>query len=46
MLAQNLTIGSSDRGSIIFDEPTRESMIGIKQLRFESAQPRVAQPHR
>jgi len=31
---------------IIFGEPGRESMIGINQFRFVSAQPRVAQPHR
>jgi hypothetical protein len=27
-------------------EPRRESVIEIKQLRFASAQPRIAQPHR
>jgi hypothetical protein len=41
-----LTSGSSDRASIIFGEPMRESMIGINQLRLMSAHPRVAQPHR
>jgi hypothetical protein len=30
----------------VFGESRRESMIGINQLRFASAQPRVAQPHR
>jgi hypothetical protein len=30
----------------VVGEPRRESMIGIKQLRFMVAQPRVAQPHR
>jgi hypothetical protein len=29
-----------------FGEPRRESMIEINQLRWSSAQPRVAQPHR
>jgi hypothetical protein len=38
-----LTIGSSDRASSSYVEPRRESMIGIKQLRWSSAQPRVAQ---
>jgi hypothetical protein len=47
LIALGLTIGSSDRGSIIFDEPRRESMIGINQLRSSaSPQARVAQPHR
>ncbi len=43
---QRITIGSSDRGSTIFVEPGRGSMIGIKRLRFALAQPRVAQLHR
>jgi hypothetical protein len=43
---RRLTIGSSDRWTIISVEPKRESMIGINQLRFATAQPRVAQPHR
>jgi hypothetical protein len=30
----------------VFAATWRESMIGIKQLRFFSAQPRVARPHR
>jgi hypothetical protein len=41
-----ITIGSSDRGGCIFGEPGRGSMIRINWLRFESSQPRVAQPHR
>jgi len=45
-ITKGLTIGSSDRGSVVFDELRRESMIRINQLRFASAQPRVAQPHR
>jgi hypothetical protein len=28
----------------VLDEPRRESMIGINQIRRASAQPRVAQP--
>jgi hypothetical protein len=31
---------------VVFCEPRGESMIGIKQLRWMSVQPRVAQPHR
>jgi len=31
---------------IVFGEPRKGSMIGIKQFRLRSAQPRVAQPHR
>jgi len=42
----DLTIGSSERGSIVFGEPRRESMMGINQLRLVSAHFRVAQPHR
>jgi hypothetical protein len=45
-LSVYLTIGSSDRGGNISDEPWSESMIEIKQLRSMSAQTRVAQPHR
>jgi hypothetical protein len=45
-MLMTLTIGSSDRGSIISVEPRRGSMIGIKQLRLSATQPRVAQPHR
>jgi hypothetical protein len=30
----------------VFGGPRRESMIGINQLRFSLAQPRVAQPRR
>jgi hypothetical protein len=30
----------------VFDEPRRESMIGIKCLRLSLVKPRVAQPHR
>jgi hypothetical protein len=41
-----LTIGSSDRGSVVFGEPRRESMIGIKCLRLTLVKPYVAQPHR
>jgi hypothetical protein len=44
--AGRLTIGSSERGAIIFGEPRRESMMGIKQLRLMSAHSSVAQPHR
>jgi hypothetical protein len=44
--AYRLTIGSSDRGVGGFDEPGRESMIGINELRFPFAQARVAQPNR
>ena len=39
-----LTIGSSDRGSRVSDEPRRKSMIKIKHLRLLAMQPRVAQP--
>src|SRR5882757_35065 len=35
-----------DRGSIVFGEPGRGSMIWIKQLRLSLAQPGVAQSHR
>lgn len=41
-----LTNGSSEHCGSIFGGPRRESMFGINQLRFETAQPRVAQPHR
>jgi hypothetical protein len=41
-----LTIGSSDRGVARSLGQGEESMIGINQLRWSSAHPRVAQPHR
>ena len=44
--ALNLTYGSSDRGVASSVGQGGESMMGIKQLRLSSAQPRVAQPHR
>jgi hypothetical protein len=40
-----LTNGERSRGGV-FGEPRRESMIGINQLRWSSAPPRIAQPHR
>jgi hypothetical protein len=43
---RRLTIGSSDRGVESSVGQGGKSMIGINQLRFASAQPRVAQPHR
>jgi hypothetical protein len=44
--AKRLTIGWSDRGVASSVGQGGESMMGIKQLRFGSTQPRVAQPHR
>jgi hypothetical protein len=43
---KDLTIGSSDRGGRVFGEPRSGSMIEMNKLRFPTAQPRVAQPHR
>ena len=50
-MRRTLTTGSSDRRlersqCVVFGKPRRGSMMWIKQLRWSSAQPRVAQPHR
>jgi hypothetical protein len=43
-MAPNKSVGAI--AGLVFDEPRREWMIGIKCLRLTLVKPRVARPHR